>query len=634
MRTLTPLTSLARGVMALLVCTGALACTTHIGESDSGDLAVTFALTETVASDVVVGGDVYLLQNATVVYQHEIVLAGTGGSTTFTSVAKGTYDVLVQLYGADGAVLLEGRAEVDIAAPDTALALVVVSPGSSPPPEPAPAPSPSDVTDGIYAVDPIADAFVRGDASADTNFGSDSTLIVKNAYSESWDRISFLKFDVSSFAGASLSEATLLVNVTSLTGALTLSVSSADSSWSEDSITWNTAPSLSAVKGTQTISATGFVEIDVTDYLLSSASSDGRVTLALHDAGGANVMLQMGSREAALSVRPSLRITVGDPASAPTMPTTPTDPGPQPMSDFVRPFGPNAPWNVPTSGLPIHPESAEYARLLWEDAPDRPGNFNLGFNGYSFPVFDAREATGEYLVVDVNNWGNLGGKKVPWNPTWMPSEGSDAQIIVLDPDTGREWDYWQVSFVNNTIQISNGNLVPGNYFTKEDGFAPSRGIGIQYLAMLVRPEEIAQGAIDHAMAMGIRNTSGDFYVAPATKLEHPGRGPGIPEGMRFALKVTDAEIEAYVASLPSSLSPGMKNAARTMARAARDYGWFITDTSGAASLQFEDYASAKADWEALGLGVQTAGGKEYPRDLLDGLLTQERIYTIVPSDQY
>jgi len=628
-----PLTSLARALTALILCAGALACTTHIGDSESGDLSVTFALTETAASDVAVGGAVYLLHNATVVYQQEIVLTGTGGSTTFTSVAKGTYEVLVQLYSADGTIVLEGRAEVDIASPDTALALVVVSPGSSPPPEPTPAPSPSDVTDGIYSVDPIADAFVRGGIDANTNFGSNSSLIVKNAYSETWDRISFLKFDIRSFTGASLSEAKLLVNVTSLSGALTVSVSSADSNWTEDSITWNTAPSLSAVKGTQKISATGFVEIDVTDYLMAS-SAEGVVTLALHDAGEANAMVQMGSREAALSVRPSLRITVGDPPSAPTMPTSPTEPGPQPMSDFVRPFGPNAPWNVPTSGLPIHPQSGEYARLLWEEAPDRPGNFNLGFNGYSFPVFDAREATGEYPVVDVNNWGNLGGKKVPWNPKWVPSEGSDAQIIVLDPDTGREWDYWQVAFVNNAVQISNGNLIPGNYFTKEDGFAPSRGVGIQYLAMLVRPEEIAQGAIDHAMAMGIRNTSGDFYVAPATKLEHPGRGPGIPEGMRFAIRVTDAEIEAYVASLPSSLSPGMKNAARTIARAARDYGWFITDTAGAAGLPFEDYASAKADWEALGLGVQTAGGKEYPRDLLDGLLTQERIYTIVPSDAY
>ncbi len=39
-------------------------------------------------------------------------------------------------------------------------------------------------------------------------------------------------------------------------------------------------------------------------------------------------------------------------------------------------------------------------------------------------------------------------------------------------------------------------------------------------------------------------------------------------------------------------------------------------------------------WSALGLDAVEVGGKEYPRDLLDGLVQRERIYTIVPSDQY
>jgi hypothetical protein len=66
--------------------------------------------------------------------------------------------------------------------------------------------------------------------------------------------------------------------------------------------------------------------------------------------------------------------------------------------------------------------------------------------------------------------------------------------------------------------------------------------------------------------------------------------------------------------------------------ALRDYGWFITDTAGGAHFQFEDYATARDKWNDLGLGERSIGWKNYPTDLLDGLITRERIYAIAPSD--
>jgi hypothetical protein len=302
---------------------------------------------------------------------------------------------------------------------------------------------------------------------------------------------------------------------------------------------------------------------------------------------------------------------------------------------YVRPYGPNAPWNVPVEGLARHPESGRYAELLWNQATaSRPGNFNLNFTEYTYPVYYVKEATGEYPTEIRNEWNNLFGKTVPWNPAWRAAPGTDGQVIILDPVTGREWNLWQVEFKEGVVRATNGNIVEGDYRTKEDGFARARGVGIQYLAMLVLPEEIAQGKIEHGLSMPIRNTSGDLFVAPATKLEHPGRGPGIPEGMRFALEVTDEEIEEWIRSLPAGMSEQMRSYGRIVARALRDYGWFITDTSGGAHLQHEAWVSAGEKWERLGLAPVEIEGKEYPRDLLDGLITQERIYALVPSDEY
>jgi len=302
---------------------------------------------------------------------------------------------------------------------------------------------------------------------------------------------------------------------------------------------------------------------------------------------------------------------------------------------YKRPFGPRAPWNVPVAGLPTHPDSQCYVERLWRYGSERPGNINLTFEEYTYPVYDARFAEG-WRAAEINRRSSLDGKQIPWHRDWRPASGSDGQVIILDPDTGREWDLWQVEVEDDTVQASNGNLVPGNYWTRETGFAPSRGAGIPYLAMLVRPAEVAQELIPHALSMAARGVDRSTYVPPATGTDGEvvefAVANGIPEGMRFALRVTDAEIEAWVASLP--LSPIGKQSARAIGRALRDYGWFITDNGGAAHLQFEDRLTAGPAWSSLGLDHTVDDDKTYPRDLLDGLVRKDRIYAIVPSDEY
>ncbi|CAI8821753.1 hypothetical protein [Methylocaldum szegediense] len=300
-----------------------------------------------------------------------------------------------------------------------------------------------------------------------------------------------------------------------------------------------------------------------------------------------------------------------------------------PVTGYLRPFGPNAPWNRPVKVLPRHPQSDVLAERLWMFGPSRPGNFNLSFSGYTYPVYTVDSATVAVWVQA--GMGNLNGTQIPWNPNWRAASGSDSQVIILDPATGREWDLWQVNAKGTRVFVSNGNLVPGSYLTKEDGFKPSRGCGIPYLAMLVRPEEIAQGKIEHALSMPIRNTAQTF-VPPATKSDGKTTENGIPMGTRFALDITDAEIDAWVNSLPRQLPLQTRRSARIIAVALRDYGWFITDTAGGAHFQFEDYATAQGKWEELGLGERSIGWKNYPTDLLDGLITRERIYAIAPSN--
>ena len=308
----------------------------------------------------------------------------------------------------------------------------------------------------------------------------------------------------------------------------------------------------------------------------------------------------------------------------------------KPHESEARPFGPRAPWNVPVAQLGRHPDSEIFVDRLWREAPsNQPGNFNLGFDEYTYPVYYAEDATGLFPV-RIGNGAELDGGNIPWNPAWRPSPGSDAQVIVLDPETGIEWDLWQVRFDGKTVSASNGSRAAGDYRVMEGGNRPSRGVGIAYLAMLVRPHEFKQGAIRHALSLPIRNTDGDYFVAPATKLEHPGRlRDGVPEGMRFALDASDADIEEWLEGMPKGMRKSTLQSARIIARALRDYGWFITDTAGGAHFQFESRVTAKKEWAELGLDYwEVDEFHVYPRDLLDRLLRPERIFAIVPSDEY
>jgi hypothetical protein len=299
---------------------------------------------------------------------------------------------------------------------------------------------------------------------------------------------------------------------------------------------------------------------------------------------------------------------------------------------YERPFGPRAPWNIPVARLARHPNPQLYVPKLWRDAPsERPGNFNLSFDEYTYPVYSARHATETAVIRFADEDNPVPRLEVPWNPAWKPAAGKDAQMIILDPDKGIEWDLWQVRTQGRNVVATRGSRVEGDYRTKEDGHRPSRGVGLPYLAMLVRPQEIAQGAIRHALSLTIRDTDGAIAVPPATKLEFPDRQyNGIPLGMRFALDVTDEDVARWLETIPKQY----RRAGAIIARALRDYGAFVTDTAGGAHFQFESRLTGDEGWRDAGLSETTADDKVYPRDLLDGLITPARLYAVVPSDQY
>jgi hypothetical protein len=296
---------------------------------------------------------------------------------------------------------------------------------------------------------------------------------------------------------------------------------------------------------------------------------------------------------------------------------------------------------------------------------------------YTFPVYYASSGTPAVPVFVAGTYSNVttassiqsmrdGNElELPIPTASVPANGSDGQIVVLDPSTGDEWGFWQ--FYNSTDPVSaavpagvgtaSSPLAVANaeadywtgqqitigqgtanaetaviasfpdathmilkaptskahaagdtvwamgatngyhYNTLWSGVPPSgfgsRGAGVPYLAGLVRPCEIAQGHIDHALAFAYQNTTSQF-VYPATKSDGSA-GAGIPEGSHLQLdpSISDATIQAW----------GCTGACFVTAKALQKYGMYVVDTAGHPKLMFE--SDLTANWGSTVTGSTT-----------------------------
>jgi hypothetical protein len=172
----------------------------------------------------------------------------------------------------------------------------------------------------------------------------------------------------------------------------------------------------------------------------------------------------------------------------------------------------------------------------------------------------------------------------------IASAGSDGNIVIINSDSGEEWD------MHSFTTDASGNFTAGNvghYNITWVGVPPYdqygnpwwlRGSGMTYLAGLVRPCEIAQGHIDHALAIGVPAPASNF-VYPATKSDGSGTpGTDLAEGAHLQLDptISDATIQSW----------GCTGACFTIAKAVQKYGMYVTDVSGRPKIPVEDDTTA------------------------------------------
>ena len=148
-----------------------------------------------------------------------------------------------------------------------------------------------------YTINSTEDAYTYGSTLA-TNYGTVTTLQIKENGTVSFARKSYLKFNLSglSFADLGLAQVRLYANSVSATTPIT--VASCADSWTETGINYNNAPPALSNLSTTTVSAANtYYAFDVTSYIQSRLSG-GQTTASfvVYDNNNSNTLVRFNSR--------------------------------------------------------------------------------------------------------------------------------------------------------------------------------------------------------------------------------------------------------------------------------------------------------------------------------------------------
>ena len=181
--------------------------------------------------------------------------------------------------------------------------------------------------------------------------------------------VGLIKFDISQYAGAYITEAFLRLFPVTLSDSHSVSIyEAASNDWAEGSVTWNTAPSKASAKiADLTITSTGqYFEADISAYVLNAwTTSHTAVTFWLES--GLPEQLKFESMRNDKHNPPQLRVTTGcdssppppkpprqppgPPLPSPTPSLPPAPPAPSPLP-FAPPLPPSPPLPPPLPSSP------------------------------------------------------------------------------------------------------------------------------------------------------------------------------------------------------------------------------------------------------------------------------------------
>ena len=202
-------------------------------------------------------------------------------------------------------------------------------------------------------------------------------------------------------------------------------------------------------------------------------------------------------------------------------------------------FPSNNYWNMPVNTLPVHSLSA-----AWVNSIGAAHHFHMDFGsgtwdggpiGIPVNIISGSSTTKSYVNFYYPNESDIGPYPLLANP--KIEYGSDHHILTVDTDDCKLYEIYDAEKINGQWYAGSGAIWDLNSNAlRPYGWTAADAAGLPILPGLVRYEEVAAGAINHALRFTV-NCSADYYLWPARHIAPSGSCANpVPFGARFRLK--------------------------------------------------------------------------------------------------
>ena len=418
-------------------------------------------------------------------------------------------------------------------------------------------------------------------------------------------------------AGLNLSTAGAISGTPTLAGAYPLTFMVTDSSTTPGTAKGSLTLTISAAPtSTLTLTSTTLAEATLNTAYSAALTATGGVApytftlangtglpagLSLSSAGGISgtpttagstaftVNVTDSTTPAPLSATGNLSITV-DSTAGPSCGNMSTGNGAS-LNGYV-PFPASNAWNTNIASAPLDPNSATIIAAL-TGSKLHPDFSNIVDGNYGIPYVVVDSSVTPPVPVTMTTYQSESDITLYPIPLTAPIEGfppactinGDNHLLVIDKNKCWLYETWQTQICNGTWSAANGAIWDlTNTEHRPYGWTSADAAGLPIFPGLVRYDEVAAGAINHAFRMTLAQTKSDsnggYFVPPATHAAGNNSGTDNIMGMRLRLK----------ASFDIS---GFSAANQVILTAMKNYGMIVADNGS--NMYFQ--GAPDANWD-------------------------------------
>lgn len=276
-------------------------------------------------------------------------------------------------------------------------------------------------------------------------------------------------------------------------------------------------------------------------------------------------------------------------------------------------FSPDSPWNTPVSSdSKLHPNSTSMINLVVKATPE----LKMSIVNWTTPMFVINSAASpkrqvsnpaEPLHPSVDPDSNGVAENIPLPDGIWPDPQTDGHMLLVDPKTCKSWE------LSRAVRLNDGNWQATRVAVWDldgPGYDPAfngpywwmrgaRGSGAPLAAGLIRPEEIQQGEIRHALsfaAVNIRKSTSstgsprELCSPVASRTDGSDLGADyMPMGIRIQLDPA-LDLDGL----------GLSSASKIVAKAMQVYGMFLVDGSSTLKIYLQNLGQDRGKWKDIG----------------------------------